>query len=269
MRKVLAGLLLPRPAGPRCRPGPGGGGLREGLFDGGGFADLRRERQRPDRAPGLGQALLQGPGRQERQGGRAAETLRLTEIRVRKVGDEIRVETINPNAGGSSDSSTSAAGTRTSTTSSRFRPAPRRRLETCNGRVTAVGIRGRLLERRGQRLDRAARTSRARQGLDGQRLGPPRLQGSAQEGTARDGQRLRRRRVRPRLLGPVRPGDRQRPHRGRLRPGGRGQVRPQGGPRQLQRRRRGAPLRDGQRHDPPQDRQLSRAASSRRSAATA
>lgn len=30
-------------------------------------------------------------------GGRAEETLRLTEIRVRKLGDEIRIETINPN----------------------------------------------------------------------------------------------------------------------------------------------------------------------------
>jgi hypothetical protein len=77
-------------------------------------------------------------------GSRAEETLRLTEIRIRKVGDEIRLETVNPKRrrlfgfldfGGSNahvDYVLQIPG-QTSV-----------HLETCNGRVTANGFAGNL-----------------------------------------------------------------------------------------------------------------------------
>ncbi len=77
-------------------------------------------------------------------GGRAEETLRLTEIRVRKIGDEIRVETINPKRRrlfgfldfGGSNTHVDYVLQIPSQTAVRF--------ETCNGRVTASGFTGTL-----------------------------------------------------------------------------------------------------------------------------
>jgi hypothetical protein len=75
-------------------------------------------------------------------GGRAEETLRLTEIRIRKVGDEIRLETINPKRrrlfgfldfGGSNAHVDYVLQIPGQTTV---------HLETCNGRVTANGFTG-------------------------------------------------------------------------------------------------------------------------------
>jgi DUF4097 and DUF4098 domain-containing protein YvlB len=73
-------------------------------------------------------------------GGRAQETLRETEIRVRKLGDEIRLETVNPNRRrlfGFLD-----FGTRNARVDYKvFFPATAEvRLETCNGGVQASGI---------------------------------------------------------------------------------------------------------------------------------
>ena len=78
------------------------------------------------------------------KGGRAEETLRLTEIRVTKVGDEIRVETVNPKrrrlfgfldfGGSNADVDyTLQIPSRTEV-----------RIETCNGKVLASGFEGTL-----------------------------------------------------------------------------------------------------------------------------
>ena len=75
-------------------------------------------------------------------GGRAEETLRLTEIRVTKVGDEIRVETINPKRRrlfgfldfGSSNAEVDYTLQIPAQTEVRF--------ETCNGKVLANGFVG-------------------------------------------------------------------------------------------------------------------------------
>jgi hypothetical protein len=77
-------------------------------------------------------------------GGRAEETLKLTEIRIRKVGDEIKVETINPKRRrlfgfldfGGSNAHVDYVLQIPGHTSVRF--------ETCNGRVTANGFTGSL-----------------------------------------------------------------------------------------------------------------------------
>src|ERR1700730_14788267 len=75
-------------------------------------------------------------------GGRADETLRLTEIRVRKVGDEIRVETVNPNRHklfGILD----FGGSNARVDYELFFPgAAEARLQTCNGHVAASGFGG-------------------------------------------------------------------------------------------------------------------------------
>ena len=187
------------------------------------------------------------------EGSRAQETLRLTEIRVTKVGDEIRVETVNPKRRrlfGFLDFGGSGAHV------NYMLQIPAKadvRFETCNGKITAAGFAGSF-------SGDAVNGSIELTGLQGPSSantvnGSVRLayNGPAQEDPRRDRQRLHRRRVRQELLGPVRPRDRQRPHRGRLRHAGGRQARPQGGPRQLQRRHRAAALRNGERDDPAQD----------------
>jgi len=77
-------------------------------------------------------------------GGGSAETLRLTEIRVRKVGDEIKVETVNPKRQrlfGFLD-----FGSRNAHVDYEVQiPANAQvRFETCNGRVNASGFTGAL-----------------------------------------------------------------------------------------------------------------------------
>jgi DUF4097 and DUF4098 domain-containing protein YvlB len=78
------------------------------------------------------------------KGGRAEETLRLTEIRVTKVGDEIRVETVNPKRRrlfGFLDFGTSNA----EVDYTLQIPAKAEvRFETCNGKVLANGFLGNL-----------------------------------------------------------------------------------------------------------------------------
>ena len=73
-------------------------------------------------------------------GGRADETLRLTEIRVRKAGDELRVETINPNRHklfGILD----FGGNHARVDYEVFLPGTAEaRLQTCNGQVHASGL---------------------------------------------------------------------------------------------------------------------------------
>jgi hypothetical protein len=73
-------------------------------------------------------------------GSRAEETLRLTEIRVRKVGDEMRVETINPNRHklfGFLD----FGGSNARVDYELYFPASAEsRLQTCNGAVQASGF---------------------------------------------------------------------------------------------------------------------------------
>jgi DUF4097 and DUF4098 domain-containing protein YvlB len=77
-------------------------------------------------------------------GGRAEETLRLTEIRVRKVGDEIKVETVNPKRQrlfGFLD----FGGSNAHVDYEVQIPANAQvRFETCNGRVNASGFTGTL-----------------------------------------------------------------------------------------------------------------------------
>ena len=77
-------------------------------------------------------------------GSRAEETLRLTEIRVRKIGDEIRVETVNPKRRrllgfldfGGSNAHVDYTLQIPAKTEVRF--------ETCNGKLTASGFLGTL-----------------------------------------------------------------------------------------------------------------------------
>lgn len=75
-------------------------------------------------------------------GARADETLRLTEIRVRKSGDELRIETINPNRHklfGILD----FGGSHAKVDYEIFLPATAEaRLQTCNGHVQASGFGG-------------------------------------------------------------------------------------------------------------------------------
>ena len=78
------------------------------------------------------------------EGGRAEETLKLTEIRVRKVGDEIRIETVNPKRQrlfgfldfGSPNAHVDYVLQIPGPTTVHF--------ETCNGRVVANGFSGTL-----------------------------------------------------------------------------------------------------------------------------
>lgn len=73
-------------------------------------------------------------------GSRAEETLRLTEIRVRKVGDELRLETINPNRHklfGFFDFGGSSARVDYELY---FPATAEARLQTCNGHVSASGL---------------------------------------------------------------------------------------------------------------------------------
>ena len=78
------------------------------------------------------------------KGSRAEETLRLTEIRVRKVGEEIRIETVNPKRRrlfGFLDFGGSNAHVDYEL---QIPAAAEVRFETCNGRVTASGFTGSL-----------------------------------------------------------------------------------------------------------------------------
>lgn len=77
------------------------------------------------------------------KGSRAEEILKSTEIRVRKVGDEIRLETVNPSRHrlfGFLD----FLGGQNATVNYELRipPNARTRFETCNGRVEATGMAG-------------------------------------------------------------------------------------------------------------------------------
>ena len=86
--------------------------------------------------------LPSGGGRSAAEGGGSDETLRLTEIRVRKVGDEIRVETVNPKRQrlfGFLD-----FGSRNAHVDYEVQipAATQVRFETCNGRVNATGFTG-------------------------------------------------------------------------------------------------------------------------------
>jgi hypothetical protein len=77
-------------------------------------------------------------------GGRAEDTLRLTEIRVRKVGDEITVETVNPKRRrlfGFLDFGGSGANVDYEL---QIPAGSAVRFETCNGRVAATGFTGSL-----------------------------------------------------------------------------------------------------------------------------
>ena len=77
-------------------------------------------------------------------GGRAEETLRLTEIRIRKVGDEIHVETINPKRRrlfGFLDFGRSNAEVDYTV---QIPASAEVRFETCNGKVLANGFQGAL-----------------------------------------------------------------------------------------------------------------------------
>ncbi len=76
------------------------------------------------------------------RGSRSAEILKSTEIRVRKVGDEIRIETVNPNRHrlfGFLD-----FGGQNATVDYEIRVPPNAgtRFETCNGKVEATGLGG-------------------------------------------------------------------------------------------------------------------------------
>jgi hypothetical protein len=77
-------------------------------------------------------------------GSRAQETLRETEIRVRKIGDEIRLETVNPNR--HRLLFFLDFGTRNARVDYKvlFPMAAELRLETCNGQVQATGAGGPL-----------------------------------------------------------------------------------------------------------------------------
>jgi len=77
-------------------------------------------------------------------GSRAEETLRLTEVRVKKVGDEIKVETVNPKRRrlfGFLDFGSSGAHVDYEL---QIPAATQVHFETCNGKVAATGFRGSL-----------------------------------------------------------------------------------------------------------------------------
>jgi hypothetical protein len=182
------------------------------------------------------------------EGGHAEETLRLTEIRVQKIGDEIKVETINPKRRrlfgfldfGSSGAHVDYELQIPGKTDVRF--------ETCNGKLVASGFAGTI-------SSDAVNGSIELAGIAGPTSANT-VNGSVRLAFAGP---LDRRRLRQELVGALRPRDGQRPHRGQLRDAGRGQVWTEGGPRQLQRRNRAPSLRDRQRDDPAQDK-LTRAA---------
>ena len=77
-------------------------------------------------------------------GGRAEETLRATEIRVRKLGEEIRLETINPTRHHLFGFLDFGNGRARVDYEVRFPAAAEAHLETCNGRVEATGFAGSL-----------------------------------------------------------------------------------------------------------------------------
>ncbi len=74
------------------------------------------------------------------RGGRAEENLRQTEIRVRKIGDEIRLETINPSRHHLFGFLDFHSGRTRVDYEVRFPATAQAHLETCNGRVEATGF---------------------------------------------------------------------------------------------------------------------------------
>ena len=141
MRKVLAGLLF------LACMAPAAAGLEDEIFEKAfsmeGVSRISVENVNgPISAQAWDRPYVKVKAVKSVSGGGASETLKQTEIRVRKVGDEIRIETISPRRRklfGFLDlgnrnvrveyelSVPSAASTR---------------LETCNGRVQAVGLTG-------------------------------------------------------------------------------------------------------------------------------
>ena len=118
------------------------GGLRKGLLDGGRLEDLRRERQRKHRGLAWDKPYFKVRAVKTAEGGRADETLKLTEIRVQKVGDEIQVETVNPKR----RPPLRLPRLRVLGRARRLRaPDPGQtdvRFETCNGKLVASGFAG-------------------------------------------------------------------------------------------------------------------------------
>ena len=191
-------------------------------------------------------------------GGRAEETLKLTEIRVRKVGDEIRIETVNPKRRrlfgfldfGSPNAHVDYVLQIPGRTAVHF--------ETCNGRVAANGFSGSLS---GDAVNGSIELAD--------------IEGPTSASTVNGSVRLA-------FKGPLKKSRIETVNgsidvafqkassvkydletvnghiEGDFDLRRRGQVRTQGGARQLQRRRRGPPLRDGQRHDPAQDELVAR-----------
>ena len=141
-------------------------------------------------------------------GSRADETLRLTEIRVRKIGDEMHVETLNPNRHklfGILD----FGGSNARVDYEVYLPAgAEARLQTCNGHVAASGFGAAVSADAVNGSIELKERPRAGEGDHRQRLAPDRVQGSAPQDPARDGERVRRSRLRPRVLHPLRPRDR-------------------------------------------------------------
>lgn len=76
------------------------------------------------------------------RGGRSEELLRLTEIRVRKEGDEIRVETVNPRRRRLFGFMNHGGRTAQVDYEIHLPPGVEARLETCNGKVSASGFGG-------------------------------------------------------------------------------------------------------------------------------
>jgi DUF4097 and DUF4098 domain-containing protein YvlB len=78
------------------------------------------------------------------RGGRSEETLRLTEIRVRKIDDEIRVETVNPRRRRLFGFLDFGGGNAHVDYELKIPARAAVRFETCNGRVVAAGFAGTL-----------------------------------------------------------------------------------------------------------------------------
>lgn len=141
MRKVLAGLLF------LACLAPAAVGLEDEVFEKAysmeGVSRVSVENVNgPIAAQAWDKPYVRVRAVKSASGGGAAETLKQTEIRVRKIGDEIRIETISPRRRrlfGFLD-----LGSRNVRVDYELHipSAASTRLETCNGRVQAVGLTG-------------------------------------------------------------------------------------------------------------------------------